>query len=159
MKAVCWMGKSKIETQIVDDPQILNPHDAIIKVTRTAICGSDLHLFDGFISTIEQGDIMGHEFMGIVEEVGAGVSNLKIGDRVPSVHNRLWAVFLLQEETVGRLRQHEPERPLDGSRLRLLGVRSFRVLAHDGRVRGRSGTIRSRPLRRHWPFENRERSP
>jgi threonine dehydrogenase-like Zn-dependent dehydrogenase len=82
MKAVCWMGKSKIETQTVDDPQLLNPHDAIIKVTRTAICGSDLHLFDGFIPTMEQGDIMGHEFMGIVEEVGPSVLNLKRGDRV-----------------------------------------------------------------------------
>ena len=82
MKAVCWMGKSKMETLTVDDPQLLNPRDAIIKVTRTAICGSDLHLFDGFIPTMEQGDIMGHEFMGIVEEVGPAVNNLKRGDRV-----------------------------------------------------------------------------
>jgi threonine dehydrogenase-like Zn-dependent dehydrogenase len=82
MKAVCWMGKSKVETQTVEDPQLLNPHDAIIKVTRTAICGSDLHLFDGFIPTMEEGDILGHEFMGIVEEVGPAVDNLKRGDRV-----------------------------------------------------------------------------
>jgi threonine dehydrogenase-like Zn-dependent dehydrogenase len=82
MKAVCWMGKGKVETQTVADPQLLNPHDAIIKVTRTAICGSDLHLFDGFIPTMEQGDILGHEFMGIVEEVGGGVDNLRRGDRV-----------------------------------------------------------------------------
>jgi len=82
MKAVCWMGKSKIETQVVNDPQLLNPHDAILKVTRTAICGSDLHLYDGFIPTMEAGDVLGHEFMGIVEEVGPAVSNLKRGDRV-----------------------------------------------------------------------------
>jgi threonine dehydrogenase-like Zn-dependent dehydrogenase len=82
MKAVCWMGKNRIETRVVDDPQLLNPHDAIIKVTSTAICGSDLHLFDGFIPTMEQGDIMGHEFMGLVEEVGPAVDNLKRGDRV-----------------------------------------------------------------------------
>ena len=82
MKAVCWIGKSKVETQTVDDPQIINPHDAIIKITRTAICGSDLHLFDGIIPTMEQGDILGHEFMGIVEEVGGAVDNLKRGDRV-----------------------------------------------------------------------------
>ena len=82
MKAVCWMGKSKMETLTVDDPKLLNPRDAIVKITRTAICGSDLHLLDGFIPTMEQGDVMGHEFMGIVEEVGSGVSNLTRGDRV-----------------------------------------------------------------------------
>ena len=82
MKAVCWMGKSKVETLTVADPQLLNPHDAIIKITRTAICGSDLHLYDGFIPTMESGDILGHEFMGIVEEVGKEVTNLRRGDRV-----------------------------------------------------------------------------
>ena len=82
MKALCWIGKSKVEIQTVDDPRILNPHDAIIKVTRTAICGSDLHLFNGFIPTMEEGDILGHEFMGIVEEVGQEVTTLKRGDRV-----------------------------------------------------------------------------
>ena len=82
MKAVCWMGTGKVETQNVPDPAILNPHDAIIKITRTAICGSDLHLYDGFIPTMEAGDILGHEFMGIVEEVGQAVNNLQRGDRV-----------------------------------------------------------------------------
>src|SRR5438128_5285985 len=82
MKALCWMGTSKVEVHNVSDPTILNPHDAIIKITRTAICGSDLHLFDGFIPTMEEGDILGHEFMGIVEEVGKEVNNLQRGDRV-----------------------------------------------------------------------------
>ena len=82
MKAVCWMGKSDVQTLSVEDPRILNPHDAIIKITRTAICGSDLHLFDGFIPTMEAGDVLGHEFMGIVEETGKEVTNLKRGDRV-----------------------------------------------------------------------------
>jgi len=82
MKAVCWMGKSKVETLNVADPELLNPHDAIIKITRTAICGSDLHLYDGFIPTMESGDVLGHEFMGLVEEVGPDVKNLKRGDRV-----------------------------------------------------------------------------
>jgi threonine dehydrogenase-like Zn-dependent dehydrogenase len=82
MKAVCWMGTSKVETLTVADPQLLNPHDAIIKITRTAICGSDLHLYDGFIPTMEVGDVLGHEFMGIVQEVGRDVTNLRQGDRV-----------------------------------------------------------------------------
>ena len=82
MKAVCWMGSGSIEVHTVADPEIINPHDAIIRITRTAICGSDLHLFNGYIPTMESGDILGHEFMGIVEEVGSEVKNLKRGDRV-----------------------------------------------------------------------------
>jgi threonine dehydrogenase-like Zn-dependent dehydrogenase len=82
MKAVCWMGSGSIEVHTVADPEIINPHDAIIRITRTAICGSDLHLFDGYIPTMESGDILGHEFMGIVEEVGSEVKKLKRGDRV-----------------------------------------------------------------------------
>ncbi len=82
MKAVCWMGAGKVEIQTVEDPKIINPGDAVIRVTRTAICGSDLHLFDGYIPTMESGDILGHEFMGVVEEVGTAVKKLKRGDRV-----------------------------------------------------------------------------
>jgi len=82
MLANCWMGKKKVEVQRVPDPMILNSRDAIIKVTSTAICGSDLHLYNGFVPTMEKGDILGHEFMGEVVEVGPGVNNLKVGDRV-----------------------------------------------------------------------------
>lgn len=82
MKAVCWMGTHSIEVHKVPDPEIVNPHDAILRITSTAICGSDLHLYDGYIPTMESGDILGHEFMGIVEEVGREVKNLKRGDRV-----------------------------------------------------------------------------
>lgn len=82
MKAVCWMGTSNVQTLTVPDPEIVNPHDVIIRVTRTAICGSDLHLYDGYIPTMMQGDILGHEFMGVVEEIGPEVKKLKRGDRV-----------------------------------------------------------------------------
>jgi threonine dehydrogenase-like Zn-dependent dehydrogenase len=84
MKAVCWMGKGNMQVHNVPDPTILNPRDAIVRITSTCICGSDLHLYDGFVPTLEQGDIMGHEFMGEVVEVGPGISRdkLKVGDRV-----------------------------------------------------------------------------
>src|SRR4051794_19675137 len=82
MKATCWMGPQKMEVREVPDPQILNKRDAIVKVTSTAICGSDLHLYNGFLPMMEPGDIMGHEFMGEVVDVGSGVNNLKVGDRV-----------------------------------------------------------------------------
>ncbi len=82
MKATCWYGKHDMRVENVPDPKILNPRDAIVKITSTAICGSDLHLYDGFIPTMEKGDIVGHEFMGEVVEVGEGVKNLKVGDRI-----------------------------------------------------------------------------
>jgi threonine dehydrogenase-like Zn-dependent dehydrogenase len=82
MKAVCYYGKEDVRVETVPDPAILNPRDAIIKVTSTAICGSDLHLFGGFIPTMETGDVLGHEFMGEVVEVGKENTRLKPGDRV-----------------------------------------------------------------------------
>jgi len=76
------MGRNKVEVREVPDPTLLNRRDAIVKVTSTAICGSDLHLYNGYIPTMKEGDILGHEFMGTVVEVGPDVSNLKVGDRV-----------------------------------------------------------------------------
>ena len=82
MKANCWYGKKNVQVVDVPDPKILNKRDAIVKVTSTAICGSDLHLYNGFIPTMEKGDIMGHEFMGEIVEIGPDVKNRKVGDRV-----------------------------------------------------------------------------
>lgn len=82
MKANCWYDTRKLEVVEVPDPKIINDRDAIVKITSTAICGSDLHLYNGFIPTLEKGDILGHEFMGEVVEVGKAVTNLKVGDRV-----------------------------------------------------------------------------
>ncbi len=82
MKANCWLGKKKVDVVEVPDPRMLNERDAIVRVTSTAICGSDLHLYNGFVPTMEKGDVLGHEFMGEVVEVGPGVKNLRIGDRV-----------------------------------------------------------------------------
>lgn len=82
MKALCWHGKNDVRVETVDDPRIINPRDAIVKISSTAICGSDVHLYDGYIPTMEAGDILGHEFMGEVVEVGHEVKKLKVGDRV-----------------------------------------------------------------------------
>ena len=82
MKAICWEGTKKVRVETVPDPRILNSRDAIVKITRTAICGSDLHLYNGMIPTMKRGDVLGHEFMGEVVELGASVKNLSIGDRV-----------------------------------------------------------------------------
>ncbi len=82
MKALCWYGKHDVRISNVSDPKILNPRDAIIEVSSTAICGSDLHLYDGMMPTMKKGDILGHEFMGEVVEVGSENKKLKKGDRV-----------------------------------------------------------------------------
>jgi threonine dehydrogenase-like Zn-dependent dehydrogenase len=82
MRAVVWEGKNKVQVNNVPDPEILNPRDAIVKVSLTAICGSDLHIYDGYIPTMKSGDVLGHEFMGEVAEVGQEVKNLAKGDWV-----------------------------------------------------------------------------
>ncbi len=82
MKATCWTGRNSVSVENVPDPKILNERDAIVRITSTAICGSDLHLYDGYVPTMKRGDVLGHEFMGEVVELGKGVENLKVGDRV-----------------------------------------------------------------------------
>ncbi len=82
MRALTWHGKHDVRVDTVPDPKIVNPRDAIIKITSTAICGSDLHLYDHTIPTMKAGDVLGHEFMGEVVEVGRGNSRLRIGQRV-----------------------------------------------------------------------------
>jgi threonine dehydrogenase-like Zn-dependent dehydrogenase len=82
MKALCWHGKKDVRIDKVPDPKIINAHDAIVQVTATAICGSDLHLYNGMMPAMESGDILGHEFMGEVVEVGGAHKQLKVGDKV-----------------------------------------------------------------------------
>jgi threonine dehydrogenase-like Zn-dependent dehydrogenase len=82
MRATCWMGKTDVQVQQVPEPKILNERDAIVRISSTAICGSDLHLYNGFVPTMKSGDILGHEFMGEIVETGSAVKNLKAGDRV-----------------------------------------------------------------------------
>ena len=82
MRANVWSGRNTVQVENVPDPKILNDRDAIVRITSTAICGSDLHLYDGYVPTMKRGDILGHEFMGEVVDVGRGVNNLEVGDRV-----------------------------------------------------------------------------
>ena len=82
MRANVWSGRNTVQVENVPDPQIISDRDAIVKITSTAICGSDLHLYDGYVPTMKKGDILGHEFMGEVVETGRRVSNLSVGDRV-----------------------------------------------------------------------------
>jgi len=82
MKALAWHGKNDVRIDTVPDPTIINDRDAILKVTSTAICGSDLHIYNGFIPSMKKGDILGHEFMGEIVALGKSVHNLKVGDRV-----------------------------------------------------------------------------
>ncbi len=82
MNALCWHGPGDVRIDRVPEPEIINPRDAIVRVTSTAICGSDLHLYGGFIPTLRSGDVLGHEFMGQVVELGSAVENLQVGDRI-----------------------------------------------------------------------------
>jgi len=82
VKALCWTGVNKLEVQEVPEPTIVNSHDAIVKVLLTTTCGSDLHLLSGYIPTMRAGDVIGHEFLGEIVEVGSGVTNRRVGDRV-----------------------------------------------------------------------------
>jgi threonine dehydrogenase-like Zn-dependent dehydrogenase len=82
MKAVCWYGSGDVRVESVPEPKILDSRDAVVKITTTAICGSDLHMYDGYIPMMRKGDILGHEFMGEVVEVGHDVRKFKMGDRM-----------------------------------------------------------------------------
>jgi len=95
MRANVWSGRNSVSVENVPDPTILNDRDAIVKISSTAICGSDLHLYDGYVPTMKRGDVLGHEFMGEVVEKGTGVGNLEVGDRVvvpfPIACGNCWA--------------------------------------------------------------------
>src|SRR5689334_18510670 len=82
MRANCWMGRNSVRVEDVPEPRILNAQDAIVQITSTAICGSDLHLVDGYMPAMKRGDILGHEFMGEVVDIGRDVRNVRVGDRV-----------------------------------------------------------------------------
>ena len=112
MKASCWTGRNTVEVENVPDPQILNDRDAIVRITSTAICGSDLHLYDGYVPTMETGDILGHEFMGEVVEVGRGVDEPARSATGWSCRSRSPAATAspAERELLLALRELQPER-------------------------------------------------
>ena len=113
MKANCWYSKHDVRVEEVSDPKILNRRDAIVKVTSTAICGSDLHLYNGYIPTLEKGDILGHEFMGEVVEIGSEVKNLSTGDRlVASFPISCGNCFFCQKQMFSLCENSNPNAPI-----------------------------------------------
>ena len=113
MRATCFMGRNTAEVIDVPDPRILNSRDAIVKLTSTAICGSAPHLVDGYIPTMMHGDILGHEFMGEVVEVGEGASNLKVGDRAVVPFTIACGFRRASQKEMGSLCEHSnPNAPM-----------------------------------------------
>ena len=129
MRAICWHGKSDVRVDTVPDPKIEDPRDAIMRITSTCICGSDLHLYDGYMPTMEAGDVLGHEPMGVVEEVGKVGHEAQEGrPRGRPVHDLVRRVLVLRAAALLALRQLQPQRrdrpqgdgPVAGGPVRLL---------------------------------------
>ena len=151
MRALVWHGKEDIRCDTVTDPEIEHPRDAIVKVTSCAICGSDLHLFHNFIPAMMPGDIMGHEMMGEVVEVGSGVNGQAQEGRPHrrAVHHLVRRVRAVQARQLLGLRDDQPQ---EGARRQSLRARDrgpVRLHASHRRISGRPGRISPRSLRRH----------
>ena len=148
MRAVTWHGRHDVRVDTVPDPEIVNPRDCIIKITSTAICGSDLHLYDGYIPTMRAGDILGHENMGEVVEVGAKIDPEEGPAGGDSVHHLLRVLLLLREAAIFRLRQQQSRRDVRrvGNALRLSDGRGVRLRPPDRWLCRRPGRISARSL-------------
>ncbi len=160
MRALCWHGKSDVRVDTVPDPTIEDPRDAIIKITSTCICGSDLHLYDGYMPTMEPGDVIGHEPMGVVVEVGKDVKKLKKGDRVVVPFTiSCGDLLVLRAAALLALRQLQPQRRDRPQGDGPVARRPLRLLAHARRLPRRPGRIPPRALRRRRPADDPRRPP
>ena len=159
MRANCWYGTRKVQVENVPDPSILNPRDAIVRITKTAICGSDLHLYNGFIPSMKRGDILGHEFMGEVVEIGSAVRNLQIGDRVVVPFPIACGHCAQCERDMFSLCENSnPNAWMAEKMYGYSPVRHLRLLAHGGRLCRRAGRIRACPVRRRRPDQGSRRA-
>ena len=151
MKANCWFGKKKVSVEDVPDPKILNTHDAIIRITSTAICGSD-SLVQRFRAEHEPGDVLGHEFMGEVVEVGSSVRRLRVGDRVvvpfPIACGKCYAC---QQGTTSLCENSNPNAWMAQKMWGHSPCGHLRLFPSFGRFCGRTSGIRARPFCRRWP--------
>ena len=155
MKALCWYGKNDVRVSNVPDPSLINDRDAIIKITSTAICGSDLHIYDGFIPMMQKGDILGHEFMGEVVDVGSGVGNLKRGDRVIIPFTIACGHCFFCEQTLFSLCDNSnPNAQLAEKLYGYTASGTVWLLAHLRWLCWWTGRSRSSALRRHWPVQS-----
>ena len=142
MKALTWHGKGDMRCESVPDPKIEHPRDAIIKVTGCAICGSDLHIYDGVIPSMEKGDVLGHETMGEVVEVGRGEQEAQgRRSRGGAVHDRLRRVLLLQTRAVLGLRAHQSRSRQGREAVGAFAGGPVRLFASSGRLCGRPGRV------------------
>ena len=143
MKALAWHGKGDIRCDTVPDPKIEHPRDAIIQMTACAICGSDLHLLDGVIPSMKSGDIVGHECMGVVVEIGSREQEAEeVGDRVVVPFTiSCGECFFCKKRLLLRLRAVQPEREDGGSAVGALPGRPVRLLASIGRFPRRAGRV------------------
>jgi threonine dehydrogenase-like Zn-dependent dehydrogenase len=157
MRALCWHGKADIRCDTVPDPRIEAPRDAIVKVTSCAICGSDLHLYDGLMPGMESGDIMGHEFMGEVVEVGRENTKLKVGDRVVVPFTIICGEC--EQCRRGNYSACEQSQQGDGGQgLRPHHGGPLRLRPSHRRLSWGAGGIRARALRRCRPGQGPERA-
>ena len=158
MRATVWSGRNKVSVENVPDPKILNARDAIVKISSTAICGSDLHLYDGYMPTMRKGDILGHEFMGEVVEIGSERDEPQgRRPRRRAVPDRLRRLQRVHARAVLAVRELQPERVDGREAVGRLDVRDLRLLARDRRLRRRAGRVRARAVRRRRADQDRQR--
>jgi threonine dehydrogenase-like Zn-dependent dehydrogenase len=153
MKALTWHGKSDVRCESVPDPKVQDGRDAIIKVTACAICGSDLHLFDGIMPTMERGDVLGHETMGEVVEVGKDNKKLKVGDRVVVPFTiSCGECFFCKNGFYSGCERSNPNAKEAEKMWGHSPARSVRLLAHAWRLRRRPGGVHAGPVRGRGPL-------